>query len=68
LDVQIFATTHSLEMLTAFKKAAMGTQYESEVAYFEFARHVKTGEIIGIKHKVDELDYALSHDGEIRGE
>jgi len=68
LDVQIFATTHSLEMLTAFKEAAMGTQYESEVAYFEFARHVKTGEIIGIKHKVDELDYALSHDGEIRGE
>ena len=68
LDVQIFATTHSLEMLTAFKEAAMGTQYESEVAYFEFVRHVKTGEIIGIKHKVDELDYALSHDGEIRGE
>jgi len=68
LDVQIFATTHSLEMLTAFKEAAMGTQYESEVAYFEFARHVKTGEIIGIKHQIDELDYALSHDGEIRGE
>jgi AAA15 family ATPase/GTPase len=68
LDVQIFATTHSLEMLTAFKEAAMGMQYKSEVAYFEFVRHVKTGEIIGIKHKVDELDYALSHDGEIRGE
>jgi len=68
LDVQIFATTHSLEMLTAFKEAAMGTQYESEAAYFEFARHVKTGEIIGIKHQIDELDYALSHDGEIRGE
>lgn len=67
LDVQIFAATHSLEMLTAFKKAFMGTQYESEVAYFEFARHVKTQEIIGIKHNISKLDYALSHDGEIRG-
>jgi len=68
LDVQIFATTHSLEMLTAFKEAAMGTQYESEAAYFEFARHVKTGEIISIKREIDNLDYALSRDKEIRGE
>jgi len=68
LDVQIFATTHSLEMLTAFKEAAMGTQYESEVAYFKFARHVKTGEIISIKREIDNLDYALSRDKEVRGE
>jgi predicted ATP-dependent endonuclease of OLD family len=68
LDVQIFATTHSLEMLTAFKEAAMGTQYESEVAYFEFARHVKTGEIIAIKREIDNLDYALERNKGIRGE
>ena len=68
LDVQIFATTHSLEMLTAFKEAAMGTQYESEVAYFKFARHVKTGEIISIKREIDNLDYALSRSKEVRGE
>ena len=68
LDVQIFATTHSLEMLTAFKEAAMGTQYESEVAYFEFARHVKTQEIIAIKREIDNLDYALERNKEIRGE
>ncbi len=67
-DVQIFAATHSLEMLTAFKEAAMGTQYEPEVAYFEFARHVKTQEIIGIKREIDNLDYALSRDKEVRGE
>jgi len=68
LDVQIFATTHSLEMLTAFKEAAKGTQYESEVAYFKFARHVKTQEIIAIKREIDSLDYALSRNKEIRGE
>jgi AAA domain, putative AbiEii toxin, Type IV TA system len=68
LDVQIFATTHSLEMLTAFKEAAMGTQYESEVAYFKFTRHVKNQEIITIKREIDNLDYALSRDKEVRGE
>ncbi|MEZ5671983.1 MAG: AAA family ATPase [Thiotrichaceae bacterium] len=66
-DVQIFATTHSLEMLTAFKEAAMGTQYESEVAYFEFARHVKTGEIIAVERDIDNLDYALERHKEVRG-
>ena len=69
LDVQIFATTHSLEMITAFRDVTLGTQYESEAAYFEFGRHVKRQNIILIRRNVEDLDYALERKpNDIRGE
>lgn len=68
LNVQIFATTHSIEMLSAFKEAAINTEYEQEVAYFELARHVKTNEIVALKHEMSELAFAIERDMEIRGE
>ncbi|GBL12752.1 ATP/GTP phosphatase [Microcystis aeruginosa NIES-1211] len=67
LDSQIFATTHSLEMIQAF--ADVGLEYYPEDgAYFELARSPRTDKIIGIKSELDILDYALKHNDRIRGE
>ena len=67
LDVQIFATTHSLEMIQAFRDVGLN-YYADSGAYFEMARHYKTKKIIGIKRDLETLDYAIEHGKEIRGE
>ncbi|WP_049802644.1 AAA family ATPase [Gloeothece verrucosa] len=61
LDVQIFATTHSLEMIKAFADVGL-KEYPEEAAYIELARHPKTHQIIGIKRDMETLDYALEHE------
>ncbi len=67
LDTQIFATTHSLEMIQAF--GDVGLEMDEEMsAYFELARHPKTNDIIGIKRDVETLKYALEHGKGVRGE
>ena len=68
LDVQIFATTHSLEMLTAFTKVGLESEFSDLAAHFEMARSVKTGQIIGIRRDMETLEYSLSHDRGVRGE
>lgn len=67
LDIQIFATTHSLEMIQAF--ADVGLEfYPKQGAYFELARSPRTDKIIGIKRQLSTLEYALKHGNEVRGE
>ena len=65
LNVQIFTTTHSLEMTQAFIKA--GLEYQNSAAHFELVRQAKTGKIIAIKRDLDTLDYGISHNEEVRG-
>ena len=65
-DIQLFATTHSLEMIEAFEEAC--GEFEGEGAYFEMARHAKTNQIIGIKHQISTLEYELETNAAIRGE
>jgi len=65
LNVQIFATTHSLEMTQAFIKA--GLEHENSAAHFELVRQAKTGKIVAIKRNLDTLDYGISHNEEVRG-
>jgi AAA15 family ATPase/GTPase len=65
LNVQIFATTHSLEMTQAFIKA--GVEYQNSTAHFELVRQAKTGKIIAIKRDLDTLNYGISHNEEVRG-
>ena len=65
LNVQIFATTHSLEMTQAFIKA--GLEYQNSAAHFELVRQAKTGKIVAIKRDLDTLDYGISHNEEVRG-
>ncbi len=66
-DVQVFATTHSLEMINAFSEVA-GKDFVEDAAYFELVRHLKTGEIVGIKHKLATLEYEIHKKLSFRGE
>jgi len=66
LNVQIFTTTHSLEMTEAFIKA--GSEYKNTSAHFELTRQMKTGRIVAIRRDLDTLDYGISHNKEVRGE
>jgi AAA15 family ATPase/GTPase len=65
-NVQIFSTSHSLEMIKAFAKVAQ--QFPERAAYFEMARSQKTGLIKGIKHDVNTLLFELDRNIAIRGE
>ncbi len=65
-DIQVFATTHSLEMIKAFRQVSKN--FENEAAYFELARNASTGQIVGIKHELSTLEYELQTESPIRGE
>ncbi len=65
LNVQVFATTHSLEMTQAFIKA--GLEHQNFAAHFELMRQAKTGKIVAIRRDVETLDYGISHSKEVRG-
>lgn len=67
LDTQIFATTHSLEMIQAFEDVGL-ENYPEQGAYFELVRSPRTDKILGIKRNLRTLDYALKHEKEVRGE
>jgi AAA15 family ATPase/GTPase len=56
LNVQVFATTHSLEMIQQFNKVA---KEEGEAAYFEMGREYETGKIFAFKHDTELLSYEL---------
>jgi AAA15 family ATPase/GTPase len=68
LDTQIFATTHSLEMLQAFADVGLEPNQECSSAYFELARKLKTNHIIGSRLDLETLNYALEHQEGVRGE
>jgi AAA15 family ATPase/GTPase len=64
---QIFATTHNLEMITAFRDIGLN-YYPNNGAYFEMVKNPRTNKIVGIKHELEILDYALKRNEEIRGD
>lgn len=65
-SIQLFATTHSLEMIKAFEEVC--EEFQNEGAYFELARQAKSNQIIGIKHQISTLEYELETNANIRGE
>jgi AAA15 family ATPase/GTPase len=65
-DVQVFATSHSAEMIQAFQ--AVATKSNIKGAYFELSRHAKTNKILGIKTQLDTLELKLNHHQNFRGE
>jgi predicted ATP-dependent endonuclease of OLD family len=71
LNVQIFATTHSLEMIQQFNKVAKEFELENpedKGAYFEMVRDEKTNQIEAIKHSTNILEEELDMNLGIRGE
>jgi AAA15 family ATPase/GTPase len=67
LDTQIFATTHSLEMIRAFADVGL-EYYPDRGAYFELTKSQRTDKIIGVKWELELLDYTLNNQGRVRGE
>ena len=65
LNVQVFATTHSLEMIKAFNAVALK---EGEGAYFEMVRDVNSNEIFAQKRDAEQLEYAIETEKTFRGE
>jgi AAA15 family ATPase/GTPase len=66
-DVQVFATTHSLEMMRAFANVA-NDNFTNDAAYFELYRRPKTGDIDYNKHDLTTLIFELSNQLPVRGE
>jgi len=66
-NCQIFITTHSKECITAFNDV----QFEDKKCnsqYFEFYNNLKTDLITASARDEEQLRYALTHEGRIRGE
>ncbi len=64
LNVQVFATTHSLEMITAFNEVA---KEECEGAYFEMMRNEQNNIKI-LKHNSSALEEEIEVGSNFRGE
>lgn len=64
---QIFATTHSLEMIKAFADVAKDN-YPDDSAYFELYYRKKTGKIDYNLHKLETFIYELENNLSVRGE
>jgi AAA15 family ATPase/GTPase len=67
-DIQIFAASHSREMIEAFNRISQKDAFKGEAAYFELFKHVKTGEIAGHIIEAEVLDYKLKNNKSLRGE
>ncbi len=68
IGVQVFATSHSLEMIRAFNKVAIDYQLTNESQYIEMFRSARSGEIVGNFLAHDALAYAIAHHQPFRGE
>lgn len=63
-NCQIFVTSHSKECIEAFNEVNVN----NEGVYLEFYRNQKTGLITVHERDNEQLNYALTHTGSIRGE
>ncbi len=66
-NVQLFATTHSIEMIRAFNKVVADGRKDAG-AYHEFFKHRKTQEITSNIHDPKTLLFELENNMAIRGE
>ncbi|MBE0470360.1 MAG: AAA family ATPase [Methyloprofundus sp.] len=63
-NCQLFITTHSKECIEAYNEQNINDAGR----YFEFYRNNKTHKVTAKPRDLEQLDYALKHQGEIRGE
>lgn len=66
--IQIFATSHSAEMIKAFNDVAYGTEFENKAMYFEMSRTLKSNKIIVNPMDMESLNYEISTNNSYRGE
>lgn len=67
--IQIFATTHSAEAISAYNKAARSNpRFEAEAAYVEMSRRGQIGSIRAAVMDMARLDYEIKTQSTFRGE
>lgn len=67
-NIQIFATSHSGEMIRAFNKVAHGTEFDNKAMYFEMARTEKSNRIVVNPMDMSMLNYEILTNNSYRGE
>jgi AAA domain, putative AbiEii toxin, Type IV TA system len=67
-DIQIFATSHSFEMIKAFNDVAHQSEFQDKAMYFEMARTQKTHRLITNPIDMDMLKYKIVNNRTFRGE
>ncbi len=67
-DVQIFATTHSREMIEAYAQTAIEKGMEAEAGYYELYRSPTTNQVKNHQIAVDTIPFQLERNKPIRGE
>ena len=67
-NVQLFATSHSYEMIEAFKDCIVHHDKKNQAGYFEMMRHPISNEIEIQKIPIDSLEDKLNQQRPVRGE
>lgn len=67
-DVQLFATSHSEEMIEAFKNVVINLGYQNEARYFVLERHSISNQVVVQKLSIDVLSDKLTNKKPHRGE
>lgn len=68
-NCQVFATSHSKECIEAFNQVQQAREaFKDAGCYFELFKSMKTGRITAAARGSEQLQYALEHGEEIRGE
>ncbi len=67
VNCQLFAITHSLEMIQAFNRVQIEKK-KIDTSYFELAKDMKNNTIMMSKIDSEQLKYELVNDGKFRGE
>lgn len=65
-NCQIFVTSHSKECIDAFNQVQL-KQEQPDSLYLELYRHLKTDLVTASPRRAEQLQYALTHKGDIRG-
>ena len=67
-DVQIFATTHSREMIEAYAQTAIEKGMVKEAVYYELYRDASNGQVKNHRITTDTIPFKLERNKPIRGE
>lgn len=67
-DIQIFATTHSREMIEAYAQTAIEKDMVKEAVYYELYRDASTAQVKNHRITVDTIPFKLERNKPIRGE
>ena len=59
--IQIFATTHSLDMICAFKNIAIKEEFIAMAGYMQMGKRITDGKILGTMMAIDVLEFAAEN-------